>query len=458
MTLQPLDQISNLRLSNYTRIVEVGDGTSVLINFPHHVSDIVSTTFGASLHGDLDGLPADVAEHAERVGYLTRHSEEAEARWFAARVRDIADRYGDQKKIIFTFVTTNTCNLACSYCFQSSTEMRTLPSRFLTVEQARAGLDMVDAHIASGARINHLELFGGEPLLPSTVRLVETIVEGAVARNLTVRATTNAFYLDRFEHLLGPGRIDNLQITLDGTQEHHDTRRIGTAGKPTFAVILDNIERALRCGVRVEVRANIDQRNVESLPDLVVLLDERGILTHDLASFDHVNVWPDPAAPDATADPDLYLTRSQIDTYLRSRLEEYPVLEGVIDQEPPLARWLTAVMETPHIRFCGAGDSNVFISPESKVYSCNELVGVESSAVGVVEDGAIKRLPLWDKWSDRRIDKLINCRKCSVSFAHGGGCGARLSPDKLGLIGNCGTFQQDFDDTVRRLAAAGSPQ
>jgi uncharacterized protein len=61
----------------------------------------------------------------------------------------------------------------------------------------------------------------------------------------TFAAVTNGTQLDAFEHLLGPGKIDNLQITLDGSQYARDRRRINADGSGSFEAIATNVTMAL---------------------------------------------------------------------------------------------------------------------------------------------------------------------------------------------------------------------
>ncbi|MCK0515702.1 radical SAM protein [Williamsia sp. DF01-3] len=443
-------------MSTYTRIVDVHNDTSVILNLPRRVADVVPTVQAQVLQADLHNADPQWVRYATRVGYLTDQTRESERQWFRELVGTIADDKRDGAVATLSLVTTNTCNLACSYCFQSDSGMREIAQRFMTIDQAKESFAAIDRLVDNGQVLSHIELFGGEPLLPSTRRVVEYAVLEAERRGLLTRATSNGVFLDHFVDLLGPTRIYDLQVTLDGSARFHDERRIGKKRQPTFDRILANIELAVARGVDVDIRANIDRRNIDGLIELIDVLDTRELLDAPNVEFTWVNVWPDEAAED-DVDSGFFMTRADIDAHLAHQSSNHPALTKVSPPPTPLSAYLSEIMHDPQIRFCGAGANNLFVSPEALVYSCDEHVGQPQRAVATIDEAGIAPLPLWDVWRDRRIDKLTNCVDCSVSLAHGGGCGAKLSDAQLGRYGACGTFPADFDNEVRRLALITEP-
>ncbi len=63
--------------------------------------------------------------------------------------------------------------------------------------------------------------------------------------------------------------LRKVQITLDGTEEVYNRAKafIYREGSP-YRVVMDNIGRLLKAGIRVNVRLNIDRYNAEDLLDL----------------------------------------------------------------------------------------------------------------------------------------------------------------------------------------------
>jgi uncharacterized protein len=128
----------------------------------------------------------------------------------------------------------------------------------------------------TGSAGSRYRLFGGEPLTAATRDVVAYIVEQARRRGASLWAITNGVQLDRFAGLLGPDGLADLQVTLDGLPALHDRRRVGPGLRRTFDLIVDNVDRALAAGARVDVRINVDESNADQVPLLDDFFAERG--------------------------------------------------------------------------------------------------------------------------------------------------------------------------------------
>lgn len=234
-----------LRRSFYTLVVDLGDGRALVMHQPHGRVDEMPIEYARQLECCAEEMPADLRSYAEEVGYLTRMSQAEEEAWFVQRVQQLEEANGAMfASPLFSFVTTYSCNLACSYCFQANTGMRSAPTRQMSLEVAQECLEVV----RNAPRHNQravVELFGGEPLLPNLREVVDLIVRECETMGYITRATTNGTHLHRFADLLGPTRIAELQISLDGAREYHDRRRIPINGQPTFDTIWTNIKMAI---------------------------------------------------------------------------------------------------------------------------------------------------------------------------------------------------------------------
>lgn len=261
-----------MRISHYTRITDLGDGTSLLLNLPHKRADVIPNEVVALIEGGSLDQHADTSRALLEAGYLTVLSSEDEVRWFEQHV---AAQISEKQAANIAVVTTNSCNLACSYCFQADTGMRAIPQRYLTEGDADSILRSVSSLIGSRG-VSHLELFGGEPLLPRLGNVVRKLVLGGAELGLQTHATTNGVFLHHFADVLSPTMLNDLIVSLDGTAEYHDLRRVPLSGAPTFSTIINNIELALDKGVSVYIRPNIDRRNIDGLPKLIDFLDDLG--------------------------------------------------------------------------------------------------------------------------------------------------------------------------------------
>lgn len=111
-------------------------------------------------------------------------------------------------------------------------------------------------------------LYGGEPLLAENKSVVTYIVNEGEKRGYTFKAITNGYDLDIFSTLLAPNKIGSIQVTIDGMETMHNSKRVHKDGIPTFSKIVSNIGLALNNNVKVTVRYNTDKSNIEDLIQL----------------------------------------------------------------------------------------------------------------------------------------------------------------------------------------------
>lgn len=78
-----------------------------------------------------------------------------------------------------------------------------------------------------------------------------------------------------FEELVKECGVTQYQITIDGTAESHDIRRITKTGEPTFDLIMKNIVDVTNTttykdyGCNISIRVNIDKTNYQYVEPLI---------------------------------------------------------------------------------------------------------------------------------------------------------------------------------------------
>lgn len=439
-----------VRKSFYTLVVDTNDGNALLMHQPRGRLDVLPIEYARMVESVSDDLPDDLRAYAADAGYLTSMTEIEEEAWFTAHVAQIERAASEAYAApLFSFVTTYSCNLACSYCFQANSGIRTQPMRAMSVETAEQCLQVLRTAPRHPDRMI-AELFGGEPLLPNLRQVVETIVLGCEEIGYRLRATTNGTFLERFEDLLGPTRISELQISLDGMREYHDKRRIPVNGQPTFDKIWRNIEMALSRGTKVMIRANLDKRNVEGFVSLATFLEEQGFLDHPLGELHYIDVQPDPIAPDYGFDTSLPL--AEIEAFLTAQAVKHPVLSRVGGPREigTFEQWVNENFHRHSTRHCGAVTNNVYFAPDLRVYSCHETAGREELATGRVVDGTLVENESAANWRSRRVDNLPGCRKCPYALTCSGGCAARTDIINAPDQSYCNGFDAKFRSVVSR--------
>ncbi len=164
-----------------------------------------------------------------------------------------------------TIAPTMDCNCKCAYCFEKPHAGK------MTEETAEAVYQfIVSQHKAMRYRFIHVDWFGGEPMLCWDVirdlsrRLIRFSEENGIAYSAGL-ITNGTIVTPELVREMREARISDIQITLDGDRETHDSRRMFRNDRGTFDVILNNLRHFIDSGMTVSIRVNIDRRNIGAL-------------------------------------------------------------------------------------------------------------------------------------------------------------------------------------------------
>ena len=166
-----------------------------------------------------------------------------------------------------TIAPTLACNFKCDYCFVSQQAVR------MNQETEKALLRFKENDLKRAEKVS-LTWFGGEPTLcPDTVeRLQDGYRELCNRYRVDLYPSgiiTNGYLLDAaMAARLSRAGVVTAQITLDGPEKVHDSRRRLHNGKGTFARIVDNIGEAADT-LKIQIRVNVDRSNIDATLELM---------------------------------------------------------------------------------------------------------------------------------------------------------------------------------------------
>lgn len=174
------------------------------------------------------------------------------------------DKYGH-----YTIFTTLNCNANCSYCFEYN-----YSKDAMNINTAKEIYEFIIKESKNKDRI-HIQWFGGEPLL--NTRVIEIISDKVIdlcnKKNIiyTSNIVTNGSLINnKVISILNKYKINNIQITLDGTKEEYEKRKKYNNKRYSFDLIINNIEKCLINSLNVSIRINFDKNNFN---DILKLLD-----------------------------------------------------------------------------------------------------------------------------------------------------------------------------------------
>jgi len=182
----------------------------------------------------------------------------------------------NQDEFHLIVLPTEQCNFRCLYCYEDHVNRR------MTKATVNAILLLLERKIEN---ISHLfiDWFGGEPLLelPIIQRINSYIQHHIDTSNpsvsFTSAITTNGYLLTEavFSGLLRLG-ITHYQITLDGTEEQHDSTRIHANGGKTFETIWMNLNSMKKSQKSFEVvlRLQLMQSNLSNIQAIIYQIEK----------------------------------------------------------------------------------------------------------------------------------------------------------------------------------------
>ncbi len=174
-------------------------------------------------------------------------------------------QFSKDKKPVVVWNMTRRCNLRCVHCYAQSEDISY--DNELTHEQSLA---MIDNLAEFGVPV--LLFSGGEPLVHP--RLVE-YAQYAVSKGMRAVISTNGTLITKEKaKILKEIGLSYVGISLDGLEETHDKFR-GVKG--SFKKAMAAIEHCQEAGIKVGLRFTINKRNVQDIPGIFDLLEEKQI-------------------------------------------------------------------------------------------------------------------------------------------------------------------------------------
>ncbi|MFI3297717.1 MAG: radical SAM protein [bacterium] len=184
--------------------------------------------------------------------------------------------------LYLTINPTLDCNFKCIYCFEG--DSKSVLQMSDTVEHE------IITFVKRLKTIKKISVtwFGGEPLM--AFNRVKSLTRKMLDIGIEYSAdmVTNGYLLkETVINELEELKIGSLQITIDGTKEIHDKRRMLKSGRGTFEKIIENIDalRSYSPITRLGIRVNIDEQNMDDYINIYNYLNDRYNINTDNKVF-----------------------------------------------------------------------------------------------------------------------------------------------------------------------------
>lgn len=206
------------------------------------------------------------------------------------------------KSRTFTFQVTENCNLACLYCYQGCKS-----TKHMDFDVAKSAVDwLITESMKENGWIGRedaiiLEFIGGEPFLE--IELISEIVSYFRRRVIEERhpwsvrfmisiCSNGVLYNDTRvqEFLRRNADILSFSVTVDGTEELHNSCRVFPGGKGSWQLAHDAVKDWMDKGYYMGSKVTIAPGNIEYLADSLMAMVRDGF--YDInANCVYENVW-----------------------------------------------------------------------------------------------------------------------------------------------------------------------
>lgn len=364
---------------------------------------------------------------------------------------------GDQLHIII--VTTHACNLDCPYCYQhqdlsQNSALVRLPSSAradaqttnrpttLTESDAENILQFLrkQREVLRFRRL-YVMWYGGEPLLNLRIirSLSQKILTWCSNEQISYRAkviTNGTCFTPSVAAELAQLGVYQVQITIDGPKEVHDTRRPykdNTRGS-SFDMILTNITEAYGI-LPIVLRVNVDDTNYSHIRNLFEQLKAKGLL-NDASKLD-IGI-ANTRSPCNQMTPDDFASMSL-------SLEAYAETLGLTQR----------VALPPQRRYCPAvGLFEYVIEPGGNYHTCLNNVGRPERYMGNICD-SVTLTPDLLRWLQYDVvDWSPKCGNCNFLPICGGACPELHMTKPEYVEYNCAYWKRHLTSAINRYIRA----
>lgn len=446
--------MNTLKKSYYTIAVPLENPAEeyILIHGYTGAIDIVQKTVGVVLSQEKPNIlqwncPIETLEQLIQRGFITTKTPEEEIN-LANKIANAVHLYQKQSYKKFYFLVNYNCNFRCPYCYENliSNKGKEWSHQIMTKETVNAAFNcLLEIEPNKDKHNKEIVLYGGEPLMEDNLAIVPYIVEKGKSLGYCFSAITNGYDLNLFADLLGPEQIKKVQITLDGDKTYHNKRRFHYKKGVSFDKIIENIQLALDKGVKVLVRSNVDNLNMNSVRLLVEKFKDLGFKDNPLFSFYPAMLKDNPNnILDVTKVKSINFMESDkfedVNDEFKNNTGAYSdLILYALKNKKPLQ---------PRPTFCGAQMGLYILDPYRNIYCCLESVGIPKHIIGNYREH-LQWNETYSHWKSRNTTTIPACRKCKYALICGGGCVAKVMHKGMNEP-YCNSFPAVLQTNVRR--------
>ncbi|MGB4792657.1 MAG: radical SAM protein [Lactococcus chungangensis] len=412
--------MSNLYLNPYLDFFKYGE-KYIMLNYMSGACDIIDkSTYQVISRRKFEALDGTALKCLFNRKYLFQNQKK-----FQKEVA-LIDEVLASKKVVpnFLIIPTYRCNLSCGYCFEAAYKItENMSSNIEWIEQCLNSIDEIVTQSKKDFDFNdkdvYITLMGGEPLLAQNYEQVSEIMNQITNHGYSFNVITNGTDLDVYLDELIRFECQSIQITLDGSKEIHDNRRIYKNGNGSYEKIFQNIELALSRNLKIYLRVNLDKDNLVDLPNLAKeLLDYFG-------ENDNLVPYVYPMQDGGCLGDGGIIDEIVCIEEIQLLNEKHPQM-ALFDKKFHASSFMDTVFQNQQFemkfRNCSATNNQYIFDYKGNIYKCWFDIGNANFKIGTYGKALSLNRQQDALWKNRNIKTLTKCQSCKYRYICGGGC------------------------------------
>lgn len=322
------------------------------------------------------------------------------------------------KEVMLILNTTHGCNMACKYCFASTSEDRKNVMQLSVVK--RSIINMIEANQEAERYI--IYFFGGEPLLHK--QFIRDAVDIAKEEIIIERNKKVCFLLNTNGTLIDDAILKFLKkedftvtVSLDGPEYANDLNRVFLNGCGSFKRIMESINRLKKYDVKFNLRATFNPKTVHLVDTFKFFEDLEVPYSYAFA------VGAKEKERDETnfSDEDIIRLDSELKVVMEFLLSKLASGNQVhcADFHKKMG---TLKNRSIKLHGCEAGRSSFIVDESGAYYTCQNMLPFKETAVGDIYKGMDSGKV--DEFRSKQVKDLPICSQCWARYLCGGGCEA----------------------------------
>jgi len=327
----------------------------------------------------------------------------------------------------FLIIPSYACNLNCTYCYEQTYQIKhsnIIDKKKIIDKQFKIIDDIVKKISQNKEQFSNkdvkITIMWGEPLMLTNKSIINHILKKVEINDYRANIITNWIDITSFIPYLKSNVVEYIQITLDGTKDIHDKRRIFHDWRGSFDIIMSNINEIIKNWIKTQLRVNVDKKNIKNLPELANLIVDK---FKDMSNLH----------------PYIYILQDWWCSWEQNIVEENVAIKDIFEMEKKYpnmsvfrkkfhaANFIESIFNNkafqPSLRHCWASKNQYILDYKGNIYKCRHWIGNENYRVGTF-DNKYEFNEKNNLWHNRSINNLKKCNSCIYRYICGTGCPA----------------------------------